>query len=156
MARTKTNKATIITMEMLVTTTIIEQKGKEKVNKIKTTKMDTIRISIRINSTKKNFTILTRGHTQEEAIMGINTMRNKELDKITSINKMITISTSPNNNQVSMLAIMEETLTMINLNHMNKILLIIIGKILEGKEVVTEEKVNKETEKQIEESINEE
>lgn len=62
MAVTTTTKATIISMEAVATRTIIEVEDKvEVIIQIKTTNMvDTIRISIRINSFNKIFIRLTK------------------------------------------------------------------------------------------------
>ena len=62
MAGTTTTRATIISMEAVATRTIIEVEDKvEVIIKIITTNMvDSIRISIRINSINKIFTRLTK------------------------------------------------------------------------------------------------
>ena len=62
MAVTTTTMATIISMEAVATRTIIEVEDKvEVIIKIKTTNMvDTIRISIKINSINKMFIRLTK------------------------------------------------------------------------------------------------
>ncbi len=88
--------------------------------------------------------------------MVIKIMVTKEAAKITTINKIITKTTSRTNNQVRMQVILEKPLPMLQLNSMGLIPNIISSKITVVTEVATEEnKAAEETEEDTEEAIKE-